>query len=165
MARRAFFSFHYERDIWRASQVKNSWIIRGGEEAGFWNASLEEEARKKGDDAIKRLIDQGLVNTSVTVVLIGAETADRRWVTYEIQKSCEMGHGLVGVRIHGLKNREGYTDQMGTSPFERLSYANYKGTGRETYLSQLHKVHDYVSGDGYTNLGNWIEEAARAAGK
>lgn len=165
MARRAFFSFHYERDIWRASQVKNSWITRGGEEAGFWNASLEEEAKRKGDDAIKRLIDQGLVGTSVTVVLIGAETANRPWVQYEIQKSCEMGNGLVGVRIHGLKNQAGQIDYTGQSPFEKLWYDNHNGTGRQVYLSQLHKVYDYVSGDGYTNLGNWIEEAARAAGR
>jgi hypothetical protein len=25
MARRGFFSFHYERDCWRAGQVGNSW--------------------------------------------------------------------------------------------------------------------------------------------
>lgn len=101
----------------------------------------------------------------MTVVLIGAETANRRWVQYEIQKSCTMGNGLVGVRIHGLKNQTGQIDYMGQSPFEKLSYSNYKDTGREMYLSQLHKVYDYVAGDGYTNLGNWIEEAARAAGR
>ena len=48
MARRVFFSFHYERDIWRVNVVRNSWLTKGREAAGFWDASLWEEAKKKG---------------------------------------------------------------------------------------------------------------------
>ena len=77
MARRVFFSFHYGRDIWRVNQVRQSWVTKDRETAGFWDASLWEEARKKGDAAIKKMIDDALRNTSVTVVLIGAETAHR----------------------------------------------------------------------------------------
>ncbi len=39
MARRVFFSFHYERDVWRAGQVRNSWVTKDREEAGFWDAA------------------------------------------------------------------------------------------------------------------------------
>ena len=76
MVRREFFSFHYERDIWRANEVRYSWVThQDRESAGFWDASLREEAKKQGDAAIKRMIDEGLMRTSVTVVLIGTETA------------------------------------------------------------------------------------------
>lgn len=75
MARRAFFSFHYERDIWRANVVRNSWVTQNREAAGYFDASLWEEAKKKGDGAIKAMIDSALINTSVTVVLVGQETA------------------------------------------------------------------------------------------
>ena len=66
MTRRVFFSFRYERDIWRANVVRNSWVTKEREAAGFWAASLWEEAKKKGREAIQRMIDDGLRNTSVT---------------------------------------------------------------------------------------------------
>ena len=90
MVRRVFFSFHYERDAWRASQVRNSWVTKPDREAaGFWDAAEWEKVKKQGDAAIKRWIDKGLEGTSVTVVLIGTETCSRKWVRYEIQKSHE----------------------------------------------------------------------------
>ena len=84
MARRAFFSFHYERDIWRTNVVRNSGVVEGSAAAGFHDASLWEEAKKKSDAEVKKLIDKGLLGTSVTIVLIGAETSTRTFVDYEI---------------------------------------------------------------------------------
>lgn len=55
MARRTFFSFHYQRDIWRANVVRNSGVVIGSSAAGFQDASLWEEAKKKGDTEIKKL--------------------------------------------------------------------------------------------------------------
>ena len=163
MARRVFFSFHYERDIIRASQVKNSWLTQDRQEAGFWNASLEEEAKIKGDDVIKRMIDEGLKNTSVTIVLIGAETANRRWVEYEIKQPCAMGHGLLGVYINGLKNFQKQVDHRGRNPLSHLGYDNYQGSGRRVNLDKIYPTYDYVIDNGYSNLGKWIEEAATVA--
>ncbi len=66
MARRVFFSFHYERDIWRANVVRKSWITKDRIDAGFFDASLWEEAKTKGKEALKKLVRDGLKNTSVT---------------------------------------------------------------------------------------------------
>jgi antiphage defense system Thoeris ThsB-like protein len=107
MARRVFFSFHYQNDIFRVNQIRNSHVVEGCAAAGFQDASLWEEAKRKGDAAIKSLVDQGLINTSVTVVLIGEETAQRRYVTYEIEQSLAIGNGLLGIHIHNIKNRDG----------------------------------------------------------
>ena len=41
--------------------------------AGWTDASIWEEAERKGDAAIRSLIDAGLKGTSVTAVLIGAD--------------------------------------------------------------------------------------------
>jgi hypothetical protein len=61
MARHVFFSFHYERDIWRASQVRNSWVTKEDQKAaGFWDAASWEEVKKKGEEATKRWIDKQL---------------------------------------------------------------------------------------------------------
>lgn len=148
MARRVFFSFHYQRDIWRVNQIRNIPNVTGSSAAGFQDASLWEEARKKGDAAIKKLIDDGLQNTSVTVVCIGAKTAGRKYINYEIEQSMNRGNGIVGIQIHHLKDQNGNTDSPGETPY-KLTANNYK-------------VFKYVD---HEKLANRIEEAARDAGK
>jgi hypothetical protein len=66
MARHVFFSFHYQRDIFRVNQIRNLPEIIDEAAAGFRDSSLWEEARRKSDDAVKSLIDKGLAGTSVT---------------------------------------------------------------------------------------------------
>src|SRR5258708_32469976 len=100
MARRAFFSFHYERDAWRAGQVRNSWVTQDRESAGFWDAAAWEEVKEKGGDAVETWIDDQLKGTSVTVVLIGSETSTRAYVSSEIKRSHNQGNGIVVVYIH-----------------------------------------------------------------
>jgi MTH538 TIR-like domain (DUF1863) len=76
MARRVFFSFHYEKDGQRASVVRNSWVTKG-EDGGFIDAAAWEEVKNKGDASVKKWIEEQLMGTSVTVVLIGSETSSR----------------------------------------------------------------------------------------
>lgn len=125
MARRVFFSFHYQRDIWRVNQVRNSNMITGAAAAGWHDASIWEEAKLKGDAAIKKLIEAGLQNTSATVVCIGAATAGRKYIGYEIEQSIERGNKLLGVRINHLKDKDGKTDSLGAVP-EQLVKAGAK---------------------------------------
>jgi len=163
MARRVFFSFHYERDIWRANVVRNSWVTQPDREAaGFWDASLWEEAKKQGDEAIRRMINRGIENTSVTAVLIGAETAGREWVQYEIKKSFERGNGLLGIHISSIKDRYGRPDLSGANPFDGLCIEN---NGKRTLLSEIYSTYDWVQHDGYNGLARWVEQAAKAAGR
>jgi hypothetical protein len=105
MPRRVFFSFHYQQDIWRVNVVRNHAKVKSGyQEAGYWDCSLWESAKRTGEISLKRLINSGLLNTSVTVVLIGRETSERKWVRYEIEKSYERGNGMLGIYIHNIKN-------------------------------------------------------------
>lgn len=162
MARRVFFSFHYERDIWRASIVRNSWLTqKDREEAGFWDTSLWEEAKKKGDEAIKRMINNALAGTSVTAVLIGAETSGRKWVKYEIRKSYEKGKGMLGVYIHNIKDSLGRTDKKGDNYFGEIGK---DANGKSVYFFQLYPTYDWAKNDGYKNFGSWVEKAAKKAG-
>ena len=148
MARRVFFSFHYQRDIWRVNQIRNVPEIIGVAAAGFSDASLWEEAKKKGDAAVKKLIDEGLQNTSVTVVCIGAKTAGRKYINYEIAQSLEKGNGLVGIQIHHLKDKDGNVDPVGAKP-PQIEKAGFKG-------------YKYVD---HEKLAARIDEAAELAGK
>jgi hypothetical protein len=148
MARTVFFSFHYQRDIWRVNQIRSIPNITGTAAAGFKDASLWEEAKKKGDDVIKKMIDKALEGTSVTVVLIGAKTAGRKYVDYEIQKSIERGNGIVGFQINHLKNHAGETDDVGEYP---------KGIEKNGF-----KIYKYVDAE---KMAKRIEEAAKLAEK
>ncbi len=107
MARRVFFSFHYQEDIWRVSQIRNSRVTRDWETDKFLDAASWESIRRKGEAAVTAWIDRQISGTGVTVVLIGAETADRRFVRYEIEQRHKRGNGLLGIRIHRLKNQHG----------------------------------------------------------
>jgi len=144
--RRTFFSFHYERDVWRATIVRNAGVVDAKAAAGWSDASIWEEAEKKGDEELKRLIKKGLENTAVTAVLIGAETSTRRWVKYEIEQSLDRGNGLVGVYIHMLENQDGKTDSKGAKP--KLLEDN----GVPCYNWDR------------DNFGAWVEKAAVRAG-
>jgi hypothetical protein len=146
MARKVFFSFHYGKDITRANVVRNSWVTQEEGTAGFIDASLWEEAKTRGDAAIKRLIDDQMVGTTVTAVLVGSDTSSRTYVQYEINKSIERGNGLLGIYIHNIKDLSGNTAPKGSNPLP-AGYATY----------------DWVLNDGYTNLGTWVEAAYRAA--
>lgn len=116
MARRVFFSFHFERDIWRVNQVRNCNVVAGCDAAGFYDHSEYEEAKRKGEAEVKRLIREKLDGTSVTIVLIGAETAQRPYVQYEIEQSIARNNGLLGIHIHHIPDPYGRTDYRGAVP-------------------------------------------------
>jgi len=162
MVRRVFFSFHYERDIWRAGQVRNSWVTKDRESAGFVDAASWEAIKKQGDEAIKRWVNNQLDGTSVTVVLIGKETSSRDWVRYEIVKSHEKGNGLLGIYIHNLKDANSKTDEKGDNHFGEIGKDS---NGNSIYFGQLYPTYDWVADDGYHKMGDWIEEAAQKAGR
>lgn len=145
--RRVFFSFHYEGDIWRASNVRKSGSIDAAARAGFSDASLWEKVKRKGEPEIRRHIQAGLQGTSVTAVLIGADTANRSWVDYEIRESIERGNGLLGIRIHGIKDQYGRRSARGAVP------------------SALREGGDSVHDWNRAQVGRWIERAAIESGK
>lgn len=104
MARRVFFSFHYDNDINRSMIVRNSWVTQGKEAAGFIDKAEFEKMKRKGEKEVYKWIDKQLEGTSVTVVLIGAETLSRPFVQYEICKSLQRGNAVIGVYINWIRD-------------------------------------------------------------
>jgi hypothetical protein len=159
MARRALFSFHYERDAWRAGQVRNSWVTKDRESAGFWDSAAWEEVKKIGTVAVEKWIDDQLKGTSVTVVLIGSETSTRDYVKYELKQSHVKNNGMLGVYIHNLQDSNKNTDTKGANPFNNWTFKNSIGN------VITYPTYDWVADDGYHKLGDWIEAAATKAGR
>lgn len=139
MARRLFFSFDYENVAdFRVNVVRNSQKIKKGD-SHFVDNSMWEEAKTKGEAALKRLIDTGLNGSSVTVVLIGTETYKRKWVKYELIKSFTEGKGILGIHINRIRNvRTQKIAAKGSNPFEYLRiYVD--PNGKKIYFEELVK--------------------------
>jgi hypothetical protein len=158
MARKTFFSFHYDVDAWRASQVRNMGALEGNAPCSDndW-----ETIKKGGDAAIEKWITGQLSGRSCTVVLVGAQTANRKWVIHEIKESWNANKGVVGVRIHGLKDHAQNLGTYGSNPFDQLSLK--KGTQSMSSVVKLYNPSGLTSADVYKNIkdniASWVEEA------
>ena len=149
MAHRAFYSFHYKPDNWRAATVRSIGAIEGNKPApdNDW-----ETITKGGDAAIKKWIAEQLKGRSCTVVLVGTNTADRKWINYEIIKSWDDGMGVVGINIHGLKNSEKKVSAKGKNPFASITHGN---TGKK--LSSTVRCYD-PAGSNSQERYDWIKK-------
>lgn len=123
MARRVFYSFHYKPDSWRASMVRNIGAIEGNKPA---TDNAWETVKRGGDRAIRNWIAQQMERRTCTVVLVGTNTANRKWINYEIRKSWNNGMGVVGIRIHGLKDQGGQASSPGRNPFSCVNLESGK---------------------------------------
>ena len=156
MAKKAFYSFHYKPDNWRAAQVRNIGAIEGNAPA---SDNTWESITNQGDAAIKRWIASQMQGRPCTIVLIGRNTAGRKWINYEIEKAWNDGKGVVGIYVHKLKNRLGNQATKGSNPFSSFTVGSQK-------LSSIVKAYDppgASSTSAYNhiaaNLESWVDEA------
>lgn len=160
MVRRVFYSFHYKPDVMRVSQVRQIGALEGNKPASDndW-----ETVTSGGDAAIKKWIADQMSGRSCTLVLVGQNTANRKWINHEIVESWNAGMGVVGIRIHGLKNTDGYIAKIGKNPFDYITYGD---SGKK--LSSVVKCYSPTgtnSKERYAwiskHLSNAVEEAIR----
>lgn len=123
MARKCFYSFHYEPDSQRAAQVRQIGSIEGNKPASDndW-----ETVTGGGDPAIEKWIASQMHGKSCTILLVGSNTAGRKWINHEIVKSWDKGMGIVGIHIHGLKNLNGKISTKGKNPFDCITHGPTK---------------------------------------
>ncbi len=144
MTRRVFFSFNHD-DLSRAMVVRDSWVTNDHEVTGIIDVAEFEALQQEGDIATMAWIDGQLADTTVTVVLLTDETSANRWMTYEIQRSRDLGHGLLGIGISSIEDSNG--DTCGT--WYRIP------TGFPYY--------QWFKDGGHSNMDDWIEKAAIGA--
>jgi len=151
-----FYSFHYDRDAARVQQVMNMGLVEGQR---LLNPQDWEAVRKRGKSAIQEWIDEQMKYKTAVIVLVGAETAKRPWVDYEIRKAWSDKRGLAGIRINGLAPFSLGQDPAGTDPFAKIplkgggTLANYVAlhtpagsTGKEVYASISANLKTWVDG-------------------
>lgn len=154
MPRRIFYSFHFDNDVMRVQLIRNIGSIEGNKPV---TPNKWEEIKNTGTNKIKEWIEDNMKGKSCVVVLVGEDTANRKWVKYEIKKAWEDGKGLLGIYIHNLKcARNGY-GKKGVNPFDQFTFENGKK------LSSLVKCYNPSSDDTYNdiknNIDSWIDDA------
>lgn len=156
MTRKVFYSFNFRQDSQRVAKIKNMGVVEG---QTILSSNDWEEVKAGGDRAIRAWIHEQMDGKSRVVVLIGAATARRKWVNYEIEKAWADGRGLVGVYIHKLTDLNGNQTAKGTNPFSAFTVGG-------TDLDVIVKAYDppfatssYVYNHIKENLPRWVEEA------
>ena len=94
----------------RVNVVRNAWkIVRPEYPLGgrtFYDSSLWESRQLEDPETLKRLIREGVGYTSAVCVLVGTETALRRWVRYEIARAVIDKRGLLAVHLNGVRHHK-----------------------------------------------------------
>ncbi len=153
-----FYSFHYDNDVFRVQQIRNMGVVDGHEPV---SANEWEQIKRRGDASVEHWIDEAMKYRRCVIVLVGSETAKRRWVQYEIKKAYASGKGLFGIYIHNLRcPRTGQCGQ-GANPFDGFTINN----GQQR-LSTVIRCYDpgfnaYAGISG--NLANWVASAISEA--
>lgn len=151
MAKKVFYSFYYKEDSSRIQQVLKMGALEG---QPMLSGQKWEEVKKNGDDAVKKWIADQMKGKTCLVVLVGANTAKRRWVKYEIKKAWGDNLGVVGIRIHGLKDMNSQkTSARGPNPFSEFKVNDKAFDSIVTLYDPL----GATSKDVYASISNNIE--------
>jgi len=148
--RQIFYSFHYDNDVLRVAQIRSIGALEDNKPV---SDNEWETVKSGGDRAIENWIDNNMRYRSCVVVLVGSDTANRRWVRYEIEKAWNEDKGLFGIFIQNINcPRNGKCDQ-GLNPFEQVAATRGKRI----------KCYNPDSWDAYNDIRNniekWVEEA------
>jgi len=155
--RQVFYSFHYIKDYWRAAMVRSIGAIEGNKPAADneW-----ETVVKGGDEAIKNWIKEQMKYRSCVVVLVGRQTANRKWINFEIIEGWNAGLGIVGIRIHGLKDSGGFVTLSGENPFDYISLGNGK---KMSDVVKCYNPKGAISKEKYDWISRYISAAVEEA--
>lgn len=162
MSRQVFFSFEYDKDVWRAGQVRNMGKV---DNSSTFSDNDWEEVKSKSDENIKKWINSEMDKRSCIVVLIGKTTSTRKWVKYEIEQAYKKGKGLVGIYIHKLEDQSRTQTEKGLNPFYSVFTDN--GARLSNYVTCFDSEYyssKYVYDDIKNHIEGLIEDAIKKVG-
>jgi hypothetical protein len=114
--RRVFFCFHFEHDFWRVHELRRELGAAVAQQAGFFDPAEYEALLRRDKAAIARAIRERVAGSSVTLVLIGSETASRPVVALEIEESLANRNGFLGLHIQGQDEPAGEPSPLAPAP-------------------------------------------------
>ena len=160
MAKKVFYSFYYDEDVWRVQQIRNIGSVEG---QPLLKANEWEEIRRKGTQSIQNWINDQMNYKDCVIVLIGEHTADREWVQYEVKLAKAKGKPMLGIYIHNIKDSAGKTSNKGKNPFDvvfgygKHNYACYEPRDSTRFYNGI-KAYDDIG----NNIESWYNSAVQA---
>jgi hypothetical protein len=124
-----------------------------------------EKITKGGDASIEKWIADQMSGKSCNIVLIGTDTANRKWVRYEIIKAWNDKKGVVGIYIHRITDSDGTQSPKGSNPFAQLRVGQRSMSdivkAYDPPYTQSANVYGYIA----KNVEKWVEEAIEIRNK
>ena len=160
--RRTFYSFHFDNDAWRAGQVRNIGTTEHDEPV---SDNSWEQVKRGGDAAIQKWINDQMSTRSCAIVLIGSQTANRKWINYEIAKAWDDKKGMLGIYIHKLLNQDGRASTKGNNPFSYVKLTSGLTIADYPSIATIYDPPQADSKDVYgyirDHLEVWVESAIK----
>lgn len=103
--RKVFVSYHHGND--QAYYDEFSRFFHDQYEALFDNSLDRKIDSENVQYVMQRIRDKHITGTSCTVVLIGAQTHQRKYVDWEIKATLDKQHGLVGIVLPNHQKTNG----------------------------------------------------------
>jgi hypothetical protein len=113
-----------------------------------------EKLKDEGGRKVENWIDKQMIGKSVVVVLIGARTAGREFIDYEIEKGWENRMGVFGVHVHNILDRDLNQSQKGRNPFVNSGLSSVVKTYDPPFSTSKY-VYNYIR----ENLSDWADES------
>jgi hypothetical protein len=162
--RKAFFSFNFA-DIMRVNVVRDAWKVVNPESPlggrTFYDSSLWERRQIEDPETVKRLIREGVGYTSAVCVLVGTETALRRWVRYEIARAVIDKRGLLAVHLNGIRHHNLLVPHV-RGPNPLASMAVGKIQANNVLLPPVYYLFEYTQ-QGWVRYGDYTSPVSLPA--
>jgi len=157
--REVFFSFEYEKDFYRATQIRNMFKVTAeddiyGEE---WKTTFS-----KDPESIKAWLREQIELRDCLVVLIGVTTANNPWINFEIETARDFGKGIVGIYVNELEDQNGNVTARGHDPFRFVDSTHFEGKKLHDTINRFESsyvVNKAVCNDIKDHLEEIVEEA------
>jgi hypothetical protein len=118
-----------------------------------------DSVQRGGAPTIKRQIDSQMSGSSCVILLIGSQTAMRKWVLFAIATGWNAQNGVVGVYVHNLRESAQLCDHKGMNPFDCVTLSHRMlSTVVKAYdppYESDQQVYAYIK----DHLSGWAEES------
>ena len=109
---------------------------------------MRESEKIKDAEIIKNWVDEEIKRTRITILLISAETLDRKYVSYELSKSLLNGNSIIPILIDSEENA--FNEDGINSVKQKL---DVELSGRNL------KIRKWFQENGKENILRWLNEA------
>ncbi|EGC75200.1 hypothetical protein HMPREF0490_01090 [Lachnospiraceae bacterium 6_1_37FAA] len=138
-----FLSYHYDSDNKIARQITE---LINTDTINIFTVIREDE-KEKDDEIVKNWVDEKIKGTKITILLISKETLDRKYVSYELEKSLSQRNSIIPILIDSEENA--FDDEKIDLIIQKLD---------TELLGMKLKLRKWYQENGKENILRWLNE-------